>query len=111
MTITIVENLTYVGGNGSSITTPWLQIPSEFKTGEFVIQIKSIISCAMVVQPQTSFDSALPINAGSSSGTLTAVGDTTIVISAGLGPMFRVVLSSIGTTQAVVSIYYTPKQS
>lgn len=81
------------------------------KQAEGVIQIKSIIACQFGVQFQTSFDSALPINAGSASGSLTAIGDTTIAISAGLGPMIRVVLAATGTTQAVLSIYYTPKAS
>src|SRR5262245_4630025 len=110
-TITIPENFTYVGGNGSSVTTPWISIPSELKQGEGVIQIKSVIACALAVQFQTSFDSAYAINAGSSAGPLTTIGDTVIGISGGLGPMIRAVLSSTGTTQTVISIYYTPKQS
>jgi len=63
------------------------------------------------VQFQTSFDSAVPIDAGSASGSLTATGNTLIAISAGLAPMIRAVLTATATTQAVVSIFYTPKQS
>src|SRR5262245_20208605 len=110
-TITIVENFTYVGGNGSSITLPWVSIPSELKQGELSIKIKSIIACALTVQGQTSFDSAVPIDVGSPAGPLTIVSNTLIQISGGLGPMLRCVLSSSGTTQCVISIYYTPKQS
>ena len=106
--IVICKYLTFVGSAAQTFCTEWISFPAEHQTAELRVEAKSVSTANMTVQGQTSYDTDSEDNVGSAI-TVAAAGTQTILISSGLGPMFRVKLTATSATFVVLCIYLTPK--
>ena len=111
MVHTLLKNFTFVGDTGQSWATDWIAIPAEFQNWQLVIIVKSLISGSNLGYTlQTTWDTDSATNT-SATGSLTAVGTTVTAISAGMGPMIRLLMNPAATSHLVFSVYLTPKST
>lgn len=107
--ITLLKNFSFVGDAAQSWATDWIAIPAEYQNWQLVIIVKSLISGSNLGYTlQTTWDTDSATNT-SATGSLTAVGTTVTAISAGMGPMIRLLMNPGATSHLVFSVYLTPK--
>ena len=111
MPIVLLKYFTWVGDNGSSMNTEFVEFPAEHVNAQLTILCKSLIAgSAVTVQLQSSWDTDAVTNVGAPQ-LVNAVGTTILNVTAGLGPMLRLNLSSTAPSQLIVSVFLTPKSA
>lgn len=108
--ITLLKYFTFAAANGGTFTSEWVRVPAGNQNWQLVFQIHSRVAATIGSgQLQTSWDTAVPDDIGSSAN-LATLGLSPQDISSGMGPMVRVVLTSGDDATAVtLSVYLTPK--
>jgi hypothetical protein len=109
-TIVLCKNLTLALAAGQSWATDWSGFPAEHQNADMVISVLGFTTIAVSIQGQSSYDTDTTLNAGSAAAPV-AVGNVVVLITANLGPMFRVLFTATGPTVATISVYLTPKSN
>lgn len=111
MSITFLKLFTFVGDAGQTFHTDWVPAPSDRKTGQLVVDVKSRIGASSIgVQLEGSMDGdgLLNISAAVNTG---ASGVTTTPVTTGVFPMVRLTLTANVASQVTVSVSLLPQMS
>ena len=108
--ITLLDYFSWQGPNTSSMVTPWVSFPSDYKEAELWVDIKTTDANTVTLDLQSSPDTTAVETSGSFS-VGGSVGVTANDVTSKLGPMVRLKLSTSGTAATVtLSVWLIPKR-
>ena len=111
MRLTIVTQFTYAGGNGDEFYSEWIRIPEEFQNWQMMVLVHSHISTtAALLQAETSWDTGVPDPTGVPVS-LATNGPNPVNIPIGMGPLFRIHITSTADSAVTISVFLTQKVS